>query len=258
MSESRFRRGCQKPGVTDTQSRPGATPESHNTRMTVGVCRRCGKRALIGPLHGAKGGMVVCIPCGLEIHEDIEQDKPRAFRTKKRQAVIDDEKMLYLDLLEAAIRLTHPDRHPPERHDLAQEVTTRLLALKPWTLSKPPPRDYEKEAKRYAPKAREHFGERNGSEQDDTRRLDDLLQHPCVWTIPLYWCDECRAVREAGLEADRQRRNARQRQLRKWQRNRRPPAVCVVCESTFKGRREDAKYCSAACRQRAHRRRKAS
>ena len=40
---------------------------------------------------------------------------------------------LTLELLEDAIRLTRPDRHPPERHEAASRVTVALNALRPHT-----------------------------------------------------------------------------------------------------------------------------
>jgi hypothetical protein len=43
------------------------------------------------------------------------------------------------ELLTETIQLTHPDCHPPERRELAQRVTARLLALKPFVFPAPPP-----------------------------------------------------------------------------------------------------------------------
>jgi hypothetical protein len=44
---------------------------------------------------------------------------------------------LTLELLEDAVRLTHPDCHPAERQELAKHVTQQFLALKPFVFSKP-------------------------------------------------------------------------------------------------------------------------
>lgn len=46
---------------------------------------------------------------------------------------------LTTELLDDAIRLTHPDCHPPERQELAHRVTQELLALRPFTFAKPTP-----------------------------------------------------------------------------------------------------------------------
>jgi hypothetical protein len=40
------------------------------------------------------------------------------------------------ELLDDAVRLTHPDCHPPERQELAKRVTQELLALKPFAFPK--------------------------------------------------------------------------------------------------------------------------
>jgi hypothetical protein len=45
------------------------------------------------------------------------------------------------ELLDDAIRLSHPDCHPPERQDLARCTTQKLLALKPFTFPAPQPKN---------------------------------------------------------------------------------------------------------------------
>jgi hypothetical protein len=44
------------------------------------------------------------------------------------------------ELLADAIRLAHPDYHPPERQDLARRVTQQLLALQPFAFPAPKPK----------------------------------------------------------------------------------------------------------------------
>ncbi len=44
------------------------------------------------------------------------------------------------ELLADAIRLAHPDYHPPERQDLARRTTQGLLALQPFTFPAPKPK----------------------------------------------------------------------------------------------------------------------
>ena len=52
------------------------------------------------------------------------------------------------ELLQDTLQLTHPDRHPPERQELAKRVTAELLALKPFVF--PAPKKPEPVAPRHA------------------------------------------------------------------------------------------------------------
>ena len=49
------------------------------------------------------------------------------------------------ELLADALRLTHPDRHPPERRELAERVTKGLLQLQPFVFPAPTPEQAEPE-----------------------------------------------------------------------------------------------------------------
>jgi hypothetical protein len=61
----------------------------------------------------------LCWPCWRQLR--AEESKPRTIVVSPVDA----------QLLMSAIRLAHPDLHPPERHDLCNRVTSALLeALK--------------------------------------------------------------------------------------------------------------------------------
>jgi hypothetical protein len=227
--------------------------------MSVGHCSRCGERALIGPLHGEHGGPLVCIPCGSEIHARIRK---KALQDKRvMQALMPEfapeagEDELCAELLEDALRLCHPDRHPPERHEIAHRVTQELLALRPWVLPRAKPRDVS---------AVLAYGEdREVVTAPEPEQLTTALtkisepRYPCARCrneLPMYYCAACRARWEEDIAARAERENARRRKrrayLRSFWRQR-----CVGCGEVFKPRRRDARYCSHACRERAYRQR---
>lgn len=237
--------------------------------FTAGHCTRCGEAALVGPLHGDRGGPITCIPCGLDVHADIrrserrEKLRARLFRLEMStlggdtECARDDE--LSLDLLEQAVRLTHPDRHPAERAALAAQVTADLLALKPFCLPKPKPRNDSVVVPRVT----------SNPDVTKTRGLLAKHEYPCAtckYTIPLNYCGICRdkfekiqaADREreaARLEHAKARRRARYADTQQFKRRCGPRRYCVVCKAEINAKRSDSKYCSAACRQKAHRQR---
>jgi hypothetical protein len=257
-------------------------------RLVLGHCVKCGGgQKLVGPLHLEKGGPDFCLPCGTEWH--AEQARVRKKERRVLQALgiggsssyrsleslslkslglvgslsepsYAESHELTLELLEEAVRLTHPDRHPPERAAQAARVTADLLALKPYVLPKPPP-PCNASATSLQAGNRTSVTPPPGSD----RRIEELYKRirpceACRDTVPLYYCDECRAWDEDRRRENRERwdkareqRNAKQRARRAWRRHLRPPGRCAVCGTAFKGKRKDAQYCSAACRQRAHR-----
>lgn len=97
-------------------------------------CVQCGSDQYIGRLHGDKGGPTVCAPCGTNIHVEIGRQRKahesllNGFGFGRSHAEPDE---LTLELLNDAISLTHPDKQPAERADMAQRVTAGLLALRP-------------------------------------------------------------------------------------------------------------------------------
>jgi hypothetical protein len=156
------------------------------------------------------------------------------------------------EMLADALRLVHPDAHPEEGRDLANRVTQQLLALQPFVFpaAKPKPAA-SREAARNAPV--------------EVAALD--LKEPsrprypcadCASTIPWNYCTACRAQWERRKEQEREQRRPQQR---KWYAQRKArlarfkqPTPCAACGMAYKGKRKDARFCSAACRQRAHRR----
>jgi hypothetical protein len=229
-------------------------------RAEQGHCPRCRKLTLLAPLYGDEGGPMTCVPCGLEMHDEIQDKVPRLFRKgiKKRAS---DERFLYLDVLEAAIRLTHPDKHPPERKDQAQQVTAQLLALKPYTLERPPPPSPEEEEKRAKAAAERSATMWQWERGKDAPKSELDFSHPCIYTTPYYYCDECRKRWEEGQQRRREAERQKQRAYRKVRRARelmrRPAMHCKVCETRISDGRKDAHFCSNACRQKAYRQRRA-
>ncbi len=156
------------------------------------------------------------------------------------------------ELLASTVELTHPDRHPPERRDLATRVTQELLALKPFGFPAPKPKPVS------TPKPS------NGSFKSPRVTPKEPLRftYPCELcadTVPYYYCDPCKAEWKKRRQEERESENAKQRQQYARRRQRlkssRPPTMCPGCGTEVKARRKDAVYCSAACRQRAHRQR---
>jgi hypothetical protein len=157
------------------------------------------------------------------------------------------------ELLIDAIKLAHPDHHPPERQDLARRTTQGLLALQPFVFPAPKPEP--------PPVPR-----RNGSTEGRSAPSTEPSRpaYPCADcrdTIPYFYCDPCRAERDKQQEKEREQEAAKRR---KWYARRKArrwiSKACASCGASFKisggpgkGKRKDARYCSDACRQRAHR-----
>ncbi len=158
------------------------------------------------------------------------------------------------ELLTDVLQLVHPDKHPPERRELATRVTQELLALQPFVFPAPkpkpirpvaPPRDGSSKSPRETPK-------------DPSRPAYPC--ELCADTVPYYYCHACEAEWDKRREAEREQERAKQRaqyarrQARK--RSWRAPKLCAAgCGAPVEANRKDARYCSPACRQRAHRRR---
>jgi hypothetical protein len=164
--------------------------------------------------------------------------------TAARDEVIE----LTSELLADAVKLTHPDMHPPERGDLARYTTQRLLALQPFTFPapapKPPPRNRQESAPAVTPPRRV----RSNTDAE-------ALRYPCAEcasTVPLYYCDPCRRRFEQRIQTERDRQAERRRQQRARRKTGRR-AACASCGVGFLGKRKDARFCSPACRQCAHR-----
>lgn len=248
------------------------------TAMKVGICRNCLKETLVGPLHGDKGGPIFCIACGTDWHAKYNRRRKigriiiKAMKAYTEAGGNPDEfKIMQLaaygvgfgcweadtigrdigdittELLEATIRLTHPDRHPPEREDDARRVTQELLALKPYTFPAPKP-------KPVAP----YVQERKIKPFTETFKKPSRPSYPCELcadTVPFNYCNACRArwveIQQQKREAIRAKRRLQyaRRKARVWVENHH----CQFCGKEFNDKRKDAKFCSSACRQRAHR-----
>jgi hypothetical protein len=157
------------------------------------------------------------------------------------------------ELLADAIRLAHPDCHPPVRQDLARRVTQGLLALQPFVFPapkpKPTPLTPSSEPRYESPKAP------HGIPKDPSRQACPC--NDCRSTVPYFYCTVCRTEWDKRQQIERERQNLKQRaryaERKSVELYRTAPTICSVCTQKFKGKRKDARFCSDACRQRAHR-----
>ncbi|MGO8918258.1 MAG: hypothetical protein ACLQJR_20355 [Stellaceae bacterium] len=161
--------------------------------------------------------------------------------------------LLTSELLADILRLVHPDVHPPERLDLANRVTQQLLALQPFVFPAVPPKPFEP---RRPP--------RDASSEDDEDPFSKLFhgrpRYPCAEcasTVPMFYCTACCAEWEKRRREEHERQRANQRKWNAWRKGRRAnsrqPSPCAACGKEVRGKRKDARFCSPACRQRAHR-----
>lgn len=247
---------------------------------TIGQCRRCDQpNQLLVPLHGEKGGPLTCMSCGIDWHAehgrrrkmgrivtkaikayfnaggawaDIDRLKLAAsgiiFGSGEADTIGADVGDITTELLEAAIRLTHPDKHPPERREAANQVTQELVALKPFVFPAP------KKAPPLSPS--DSYSTAPRAPVKDPLRIEYPCEL-CVDTVPYYYCAMCKATWNSLLDKEREQRNAKQRKryARRQTFRRGLIHTCAVCSGRFNGKRKDAKYCSASCRQQAHRER---
>jgi hypothetical protein len=157
------------------------------------------------------------------------------------------------ELLAAAVRLTHPDCHPPERKELAHRVTQELLDLKPFVFPAPKPKPV------IQPTADD---QRNGSSKSHPGSIKEPLRqsYPCAEcrsTVPYFYCATCKAEWDRRRRVEHDRETAKQRAgyvARAARKARLRPATFCTCGAELpKSMRKDARFCSNACRQRAHR-----
>jgi hypothetical protein len=156
------------------------------------------------------------------------------------------------ELLIDAIKIAHPDLHPPERRELAQRVTQGLLALQPFTFPAHKPR--RPEPKDFKPPEPMSAHRSTIAPKSTEPKPQPYPCSECKSTIPSYYCTECRAEFERRNEVEREKEAAKQREWRakrKARRDEHRPAC--PCGAPIKGKRTDARFCSATCRQRAHR-----
>jgi hypothetical protein len=156
------------------------------------------------------------------------------------------------ELLADTLQLTHPDHHPPERRELANRVTQQLLELKPFVFPapKPPPPP---------PETKERDGSFDVREEPSKKPSQVYPCELCADTVPRYYCNQCKAESDKRWEAKRRREREKRRRWYVRRQLRRTafqkPTLCQECGNKVAAKRKDARYCSAACRQRAHRRR---
>ena len=251
-------------------------------------CSECGEHGYIGPLHGERGGPLFCLLCSGKWHaehgrrwragrvvikalkayeaaggslfgKDFDQLKLVAggvghifgYEADTAGADFSD---LTLELLDAAVALTHPDKHPLVRKAEANRVTAELLALRPFVFPAPEPEPPPEP------------GDACSKENTDDLNKPSQPAYPCEDcrdATHYDYCDACKARWESDQvkerereEIKRKRKNARQREGYKWQKqlkaHRVKPTACATCGEEFKPKRTDAKFCSAACRQQAY------
>lgn len=224
------------------------------------TCASCGGSGLLVALHGDRGGPDVCIECSGKWLATANQKARREFkRLNLFMRMLGDDAgdpealadLLRADVLAAAIRLTHPDRHPPDRAETARRVTAALTAAREHALaSKPPPEPAQ-------PRDGSDSVARLSGQKAVTAPVDD--QYPCATCrhlpVALY-CDRCRKRWEADDETRRERERTYRRDLRARWRVEHEPRECDHCHREFTPVRSDSRYCSAVCRQRAYRERR--
>jgi hypothetical protein len=251
------------------------------------ACTMCGKHDYVGPLHGERGGPLACLLCSGKWHAE-HAPRRRARRVvikalKAYEAVggrlwgkdfdevkfaasgfffggnasSDDFADLTSELLTATLALTHPDKHPSERKGEAERVTQELLALKPFVFPAPEPKP--------PPKPSDVSSKQSASDLNDPSRPVEPAYpcDDCRDTTPSFYCDHCKAQWEKKQEEEREHekqkrieKNARQRKRYEWRKKlrtyRKWRPRCATCDKRFTPKRSDARYCSAACRQRAY------
>jgi hypothetical protein len=133
------------------------------------------------------------------------------------------------ELLADALQLAHPDRHPPERQELAHRTTQALLAIQPFVFPAPKPKPQPKPQ----PQSRE---------KDDklSKAISKLNAYPCpecASTVPLYYCTGCKAEYDKRNKDEHDKRTAKQRAeyARRRQRklSRQKPKQCASCGKEF-------------------------
>src|SRR5579863_9200134 len=115
---------------------------------------------------------------------------------------------LTAELLDDVISLVHPDKHPPERQEIANRVSQELIALKPFVFPKPAPKP--------APPPAPPSAELRRPSLSDLSRPEYPCADCCAHA-PMFYCDKCKAEYRRRHEADLaiQREKARKRRERK-------------------------------------------
>jgi hypothetical protein len=257
------------------------------TAYGYGTCGICGKHEYLRPLHGDKGGPLCCLLCVGEWHgehgrrlklgriairalaaylegggkiKDIDAMKatvcasswgvgldPLEYMVGRTEISRGENIDLTSELLDDILKLTHPDQHPPERRELANRVTQQLLELQPFVFPKPKPNEM-----------RQFVGGPDPAKASSDNAEPTFPCPECAGSLaPFYYCDACRAGwkdrQRKEREAERAKQRQRYAQRKAWRAHATAPKVCATCGDEFNGKREDARFCSDACRQTAHR-----
>jgi hypothetical protein len=250
--------------------------------LVPGICDGCGTSTMLLPLHGEKGGPLRCPLCvGKWNAEHTRRRKWGRIVIKAmkmfekeggRWSDFDKLKMaatgffpvpgyedtigaevgdITSELLDDVLQLTHPDRHPPERRELAHRVTQELLALRPFVFPAQKPKS---KPNPFTPPPRD--GSVNPSQEDLKQPSRAYPCELCADTTPYFYCDSCKAE---WTKREEEKSNREREKQRKWYRGRRQrlkdyrPLHCVTCGKKIEANRRDAKFCSSACRQKHHR-----
>jgi hypothetical protein len=263
--------------------------DTSRSMSSYGNCTICGKHEYVQPLHGDKGGPFCCILCAGKWHgehgrrrrlgrvviraiaaylngggkwTDIELLRlsaagPRfsdlawldplgylADAAKLGNESID----LTSELLADAIKIAHPDLHPPERRELAHKVTQGLVALQPFVFPAEKPKPVQPSTPSSVARA-----SRAPSSGPEPKRYPCK---ECAADVPYFYCADCRPEWERRQQKERERESVNRRRQYLMRKSRRlfrmPPKLCP-CGLDIKSKRKDARFCSATCRQRAHR-----
>ena len=238
--------------------------------MTTGYaqteCTMCGKHDYCRSLHGDKGGPMYCLMCFGKWHGEhgrrrkwgrivmraiaayLEAGGKRDDIEKLTVAVggifdslgygivaDEDAPELTSQLLTRAISLTHPDKHPPERRELAASVTGELTALQPFVFPAPKKEPPEPSKPRKAAATIKNPFEH--SKVGPSYPCSD-----CADAFTSDYCDACRAEYERREQQEFEQRTKKQRaqyaRRRQEQLAGRPPPVCVRGKE-FKSKRAD-------------------
>jgi hypothetical protein len=211
-------------------------------------CTMCDKRDYCRPLHGDKGGPMCCLLClgkwhgehgrrrkwgrivtraiaaYLEAggkHDDIEKLKIAAGGIGfdplgyGEDMIDDDAPELTSELLTRALSLTHPDKHPPERRELAASVTGDLATLKPFVFpakKKEQPQPSKPRKPTESDKLVDELLAKSRARLDES--IKKMKQYPCVEcadAVPMDYCDVCKAEYDKRQQEEFEQRTTKQR-----------------------------------------------
>ena len=263
--------------VNHQQIRQPATP----CKGTVSACTKCGQRTYVAPLHDETGGPLFCFLCAGAWHaEHAPKRRARRVLIKALKAyekaggslhdkefnelilaasgyffvheadrIGDDFADLTTELLNATIALVHPDKHPIERKAEATRVTQELHALKPFVFPAPEPEPPAKPDDALFSSQPEKLNKLSLP----TTPATTAVTH-CRWTIAIS------AVRNTKRNGRKMKRARKKNACGKMHASvnciisiicsKTRKRCCMSCGEKFESKRDDAKYCSAACRQR--------